>query len=88
MTPPDPNLINELCDQFELEECDDYHFLRIADHYFKEGTLTLRAIYIDKNEVESTVQVPFLILKQDILIELARYIQEKVIKSKRGGYYN
>ena len=40
LTPPDPNLINGLYDQFELEECDDYHFLRIADHYFKEGTLT------------------------------------------------
>ena len=87
-TPPDPNLINELYDQFKLEECDDYHFLRIADHYFKEGTLTLKAIYLDKNEVESTVKVPFPILKIDILIEFARYIQEKVIESRRGGYYN
>ena len=29
MTPPDPNLINELYDQFKLKECDDCHFFRI-----------------------------------------------------------
>ena len=45
-TPPDPNLLNELYDQFKLKECDDYQFLRIADQYFKEGTLTLKAIYL------------------------------------------
>ena len=81
-------LINELYDQFELKECDDYHFYRIADQYFKEGILTLKIIYLDKNEFESTVEVPFSILKKDILIELARYIQEKVIEPRRGGYYN
>ena len=88
MTPPDPNLINELYDQFKLEECDDYHFLRIAKHYFKEGALTLKAVYFDKNEVESTVEVPFPNSNKDIPIELARYIREKVIKSRGGGYYN
>ena len=31
-TPPDPNLINKLYDQFKLKECDDYHFRRIVDH--------------------------------------------------------
>ena len=75
LTPPDPNLINELYDQFELKECNDYQCLMITDHYFKEGrrtlllrivdhnfkegALTLKSIYLDKKEVESTFEVPF-----------------------------
>jgi Reverse transcriptase (RNA-dependent DNA polymerase) len=32
--------------------------------------------------------VPFPVLKRDVPVELARFIRDKVVEDKRGGYYN
>ena len=84
----DPEMIDELYDQFEMENDTDHNFHRIVDHYFKQGSLIIKAIYSDNNEVEYTVEVPFSIIKKDVPLEVARYINQNVVENRRGGKYN
>ena len=79
--------VEHLYDQFEIEDDENYLFERIVDHYFDKGVLHLKVKYID-NDQSHIVCVPFGILKNDVPLELARYIKEKVIESSRRGFYS
>ena len=87
-TPPKLTVLEEIYDQFEIEDLDDYQCEKISDHYFKNGTLILKASYFVNNNVLDTIKFLFSILKKDVPIELAQYIREKVIENRRGGIYN
>ena len=49
--------------------------------------MILKAKYLDDDIGEHDLAVPFPILKRDVPVELARFIRDKVIEDKRGGYY-
>ena len=66
----------------------DYRFDCIVDYYFDQGILLLKVNYVCGDNQVHTLEVPFLILKKDAPLELARYIQQHVIEMKRGGRYN
>ena len=84
----DPEEIEEMLDQFQIENDVDYKFDRIVDYRFEKGILLLKVNYVcDDNQIH-TLEVPFSILKKDIPLELAKYIQQHVIEMRRGGRYN
>ena len=64
----------------------DFQFDRIVAHEFKDGTLVLKVKYQGDNEHQ--FDIPFTILKKDVPLELAKYIRNKVVESRRKGYYN
>ena len=77
-----------MLDQFQVENDVDYRFDHIVDYRFEQGILLLKVNYVcDDNQVH-TLEVPFLILKKDVPLELAKYIRQHVIEMKRGGRYN
>jgi hypothetical protein len=82
-----PDEMERIYDQIHIENDIDYHFDRILDHVFKDGTLELRVQYRGGLETQ-ILDVPFTILKKDVPLELARYIRAKVIDAKRRGFYN
>jgi len=86
--PMTPDELETLYDQFQMEDDINYKFDRILDYEFKEGVLILKAKYLDDDIGEHNLAVPFPILKRDVPVELARFIRDKVIEDKRGGYYN
>ena len=83
-----PEEMEKLYDQFEMEDDADYNFERILDHEFRDGVLWLKARFSDDGIGEHDITVPFLILKKDVPLELAKFIQDKVMEHKCGGYYN
>jgi hypothetical protein len=82
-----PDEMERIYDQIQIENDIDYHFDRILDHVFKDGTLELRVQYRGGLETH-ILDVPFTILKKDVPLELARYIRAKVIDAIRHGFYN
>ena len=72
----------------DIEDDPDYRFDRKVDHFFKKGALILKVNYIDDDELPTTMEVAFSILKKDVPLELAKYIHNKVIEARRGGRYN
>ena len=77
----------ELHDQFQLEDDDDYEFERIINHKLTASGLMPMVKYTGDTEKE-TLQVPFLVLKKDAPLELARCIHDKVVEDSRQGHYN
>ena len=77
----------ELHDQFQIEDDNNYKFERIIDHKLTASGLILTVKYAGDTE-EKTLQVPFLVLKKDVPLELARYIRDKVVEDNRQGHYN
>ena len=77
----------ELHNQFQLEDDDNYEFERIIDHKLTAPGLMLTVKHTGDTE-EETLQVPFLVLKKDVPLELARYIRDKVVEDSRRGHYN
>jgi hypothetical protein len=43
---------------------------------------------MDDDIGEHVLNIPFPVLKQDVPVELARFIRDKVIEDKRNGFYN
>ena len=83
-----PEELEEILDQFQVENDSDYRFDRIVDYRFEHGVLLLKANYVcDDNQIH-TLEVPFSILKKDVPLELAKYIREHVVEMRRGGRYN
>ena len=80
--------MEDLYNQLDVEEDDDYTFERIVDHYFEKGALHLKANFTTSDEATKTMDIPFTILKKDVPYELAKYIREKVVETRRGGRYN
>ena len=83
-----PEEMEKLYDQFEMEDDANYKFDRILDYEFQDGVLILKTKYLDDDIGEHDLAVPFPILKRDVPVELARFIRDKVVEDKRGGYYN
>jgi hypothetical protein len=86
--PLTPEEMEELYDQFEMEDDVNYNFDRILDYEIKDGVLLLKARYLDDDIGEHTLTVPFPILKRDVPLEVAHFIRDNVVEDKRGGYYN
>ena len=78
--------MEELHDQFEMENDDDFEFERIVDHVYKDGVLILKVKF--SGESDNVLDIPFSTLKKDVPLELAKYIREKVVESRRKGRYN
>ena len=80
---------SEVYDQFEVEEHeeDNYEFDKIVDHFYQDGVLILKVRYQGKLE-DNVMDVPFPIIKKDVPLETARYIQLYVIDKKHKGFYN
>ena len=78
--------ISELHDQFEVENDEDYEFDRIVDHEFKNGILMLKVRY--QGEKDNVLDIPFSVLKKDVPLELAKYVRDHVVESRRKGRYN
>jgi len=72
----------ELYDQFQLEGDNNYEFEHIVDHKLTASGLMLTVKYTGDTKGE-TLQVPFLVLKKDVPLELARYIRDKVVEDSR-----
>ena len=81
----DPEELEEMLDQFEIENDVDYRFSKIVDHRFEHGIFLLKANYICDDNQMHTLEVPFTILKKDVPLELAKYIRQSVVEMKRGG---
>ena len=71
-----------------MEDDINYKFDRILDYEFHEGVLVLKTRYRDDDIGEHDLAVHIPILKRDVPVEVARFIRDKVIEDKRGGYYN
>ena len=85
LTPED---LERFYDQFEMEDDTRYNLDRIVDHEFVNGILHLKTRYLDDDIGEHILTVPFQILKKDVPVELAKYIRDKVVEDKRGGFHN
>ena len=72
----------ELHNQFQLKDDDNYKFERIVDHKLTASGLMLTVKYAGDTE-EGTLQVPFLVLKKDLPLELARHIRDKAVEDSR-----
>ena len=84
----DPEELEKLYDQFQIEDDESYDFQRIVDHYFDKEVLMLKVNYITNDEQTTTLTVPFGVLKKDVPLELSRYIKKHVMDKRRGGFYN
>lgn len=85
----DEPTLQDLYDQFEGEDIDNQtsEVNKIIDHYFSNGKLILKVRYnsIDEKDI---LDVPFNVLRQDVPLELAKYIENYVVKERRGkGYF-
>ena len=78
----DMNVDQQINDTLEADE-EDYEFHRIKSHYWDNGVLTFTV------ELTSgtTYTIPFTLLKTDRPIEVAKYIRNNVVESRRGGRY-
>lgn len=86
-TTPDDNL-RELYDHQQMCDDEDYEFHSIVDHQFDKGVLVLSVEYTAELIDDFVLKVPFGVLKKDVPVELAKYIRNHVIESKRQGRYN
>ncbi|MCC7779031.1 hypothetical protein, partial [Klebsiella pneumoniae] len=83
----DPNELNEIYDQFEVEDnVGDYEFAKILDHEWKDGILHFQIRYLDQNQEEIVCEHPFEVIKKDIPLEIAKFIRNYVVDSSRKGY--
>jgi ribosomal protein L37E len=82
------NEIEQLYDPFQMEDDDDHEIDKIVDHVFKDGILILKVRYQGETKGEHVLEVPFGVLKKDIPLELAKYVQDHVLDEKRNGHYN
>jgi hypothetical protein len=80
--------IEQLYDQFQMEDDDDYEIDKIVDHVFKDGILILKVRYQGATMGEHVIEVPFGVLKKDVPLELAKYVRDHVLDEKRNGHYN
>jgi hypothetical protein len=72
--PLTPEEMERMYDQFEMENDMDYKFDCIVDYEFQNGILLLKTKYSDEGIGEHILTIPFPILKQDVPLELARFI--------------
>ena len=72
----------ELHNQFQLKDDDNYKFERIVNHKLTASGLMLTVKYAGDTE-EGTLQVPFLVLKKDLPLELAGHIRDKAVEDSR-----
>jgi len=77
----------QLYDQFQHEDNEDYEFDKIVDHKLTTSGLTLTVKYIGETQ-DDVLEVPFKILKKDVPLELAKYIRDNVVESRRSGHFN
>ena len=72
--------MDELYNHLELEK-DDYEYERIIDHYFKDGILFLKLMYVGRNLGKyNTMEVRFEDLNKYITVELVIYIRNHVVE--------
>ena len=83
-----PEELDHLYHQFQMEEDNDYNFYQIVDHYMDTGNLFLKVNCISDDKKTHTLEILFQIIKKDIPLELAKYIQEKVLDEKKREKYN
>eukprot|EP00957_Ditylum_brightwellii_P023068 1739891-Ditylum_brightwellii.AAC.1 len=72
----------------EMEEKDgSYELECILDHEIRKGVMIFKvAYYNEKKDKRNMMEVPFNVLKKDILMDLARYIKQHVVEeSQRKG---
>ena len=83
MIEDDANIYEEVTNIMNDDE-EDHEFNKIINHKWDAGLLVLEV------ELQSgtTYEVPFNVIKKDRPIEVARYIRNNVIESRRGGKYN
>ena len=62
----DPEGLQEVYNQFDVEDDQDYRFKRISDHYVKKGVLILKTNYTDDDDQYTTIEVTFSLLKKDV----------------------
>ena len=79
----DDALVDQQIDDTLNASEEDYEFYQIKSHYWDKGVLTFTV------ELTSGMSytIPFALLKTDRPIEVAKYIKNHVIESKRGGRY-
>lgn len=82
--------MERIYDQFQTDENEDnYQFSRIVNHEFKNGVLIFNVRYTSDGDLgEHILEIPFPVLKGDVPVDVARYIRDKVIESRRNGFYN
>ena len=69
--------------QFYIEE-DDCWFYEIVDRYFNNVVILLKGGYVgDTLGKDNIIEVPFIILKKDLPIELVRYVNNCVVEASR-----
>ena len=71
----DPEELEKLFDQFQMEEDDSHTFQHIVNHYYSKGKLILKVNYLTSDEQLTTIKVPFGILCKDVPLELARFVR-------------
>lgn len=83
MIEDDSNIYEEVTNIINEDE-EDYEFSRIINHKWDAGLL----IFNVELQSGTTYEVPFNIIKKDRPIEVAKYIKNNVVESRRGGKYN
>ena len=63
----------------------DTDFRKILSHFWRDGTLYLKAQYIDTIQGSLVINTPFAKLRQDESVPCAKYICEYVLESRRGN---
>lgn len=84
---PEPDIINEMYDQYQEEMNESMVYQQIVGNQIKDGMLILEVTYIGSTG-EETYTIPFSVLKKDVPVELAKYIRDQVLEERRGGRYN
>ena len=75
--------IEDMYNQFYIEE-DDCWFYEIVDRYFNNVVILLKGGYVgDTLGKDNIIEVPFIILKKDLPIELVRYVNNCVVEASR-----
>ena len=82
-TNADAQQIDQEVQDIILADEEDYEFHSIKGHEWVAGVLVLKVELTSGHNIE----VPFLLLKKDWPLELARYIRNNVVEQKRGGTY-
>lgn len=70
-----------------IEGEDDFDFDQITDHYFKDGIIILKTDYTNDLGTHER-EIPFMILKKDHPVEVAKYIKSHVVESTRRGQFS
>jgi hypothetical protein len=60
------NEIEQLYDEFQMEDDDDYEIDKIIDHVFKGSILILKVRYQGETMGEHILEVPFGVLKKGV----------------------